>query len=189
MKVCSSCVCPAEISVGEVSAEPYECSIEDGVINGAELIAAVHDDLAAGRDRAETAAAFHEGIAAAAARSCTEAGDANPVAAAGRCLRKEAEQARRAAKEPARFLEWIEDFYAKHTEMVADHCGHITSAWATAFGGRSDYPAKHIKRSRNELLASAEVSAAKLAESVERVVSRWTGQRLAEIALEFSPNT
>ena len=57
---------------GETEAEPYECRIEDGVIRGPDLIAAVHDDFEAGRERAEIAAAFHEGVAAVAARACAE---------------------------------------------------------------------------------------------------------------------
>jgi hydrogenase maturation protein HypF len=56
----------------ETKAEPYECRIADGVIRGPDLIAAVHDDLEAGRDGAEVAAAFHEGVAAVAARACAE---------------------------------------------------------------------------------------------------------------------
>jgi hydrogenase maturation protein HypF len=55
---------------GEAEAEPYECRIESGVIRGPDLIAALHDDLDAGRDRAEVAGAFHEGVAAVAARAC-----------------------------------------------------------------------------------------------------------------------
>jgi hydrogenase maturation protein HypF len=60
---------------GDLEAEPYECRIEDGasggrLIRGADLIAAVHDDLEMGRPRAEIAAAFHEGVAAVAALAC-----------------------------------------------------------------------------------------------------------------------
>ena len=57
---------------GEAEAEPYPCRIEDGVIRGPDLIAAAHDDLEAGRDRAEIAAAFHEGVANVSARACAE---------------------------------------------------------------------------------------------------------------------
>lgn len=52
----------------EQAAEPgihrsYPCSIIDGEIKGAELIAALADDLAAGRPIGEAAAAFHNGLA------------------------------------------------------------------------------------------------------------------------------
>jgi hydrogenase maturation protein HypF len=57
---------------GEVEAEPYNCRIADGLIRGADLIAAVQDDLDVGCPRAEIAAAFHEGVAEAAARACAE---------------------------------------------------------------------------------------------------------------------
>src|SRR5581483_9202508 len=36
------------------------------------------------------------------------------VSAAGRCLRKEAEQARRAAADPAGFCAWVDEFYGRH---------------------------------------------------------------------------
>jgi hydrogenase maturation protein HypF len=68
---------------GDEAAEAYACSIEGGVIAGADLIAAVHDDLAAGRPRAHIAAAFHEGVAAAAASACAAAGDPKLVVLSG----------------------------------------------------------------------------------------------------------
>jgi hydrogenase maturation protein HypF len=55
-------------------AAPYACRVEQGVIHGADLVAAAHDDLAAARPRGEIAAAFHEGLAAAAAVVCAQAG-------------------------------------------------------------------------------------------------------------------
>ena len=55
---------------GTTHAEPYACSVEDGVIAGADLVRAAFDDLDAGRPRAEIAAAFHEGVAAVAVRVC-----------------------------------------------------------------------------------------------------------------------
>jgi hydrogenase maturation protein HypF len=57
---------------GETDAEPYDCGLDGGRIAGADLIAAVHDDLDAGRPPDQIAAAFHEGVAAAAARACAE---------------------------------------------------------------------------------------------------------------------
>ena len=46
-------------------------------------MAAVHDDLDAGRPRAEIAAAFHEGVAAAAAAACAEAGEPRTAVLSG----------------------------------------------------------------------------------------------------------
>ena len=71
---------------GDRQAAPYECRIEHGVVHGADLVAAAHDDLRAGRERAEIAAAFHEGVAAAFARACTEAGGAATAVLSGGCF-------------------------------------------------------------------------------------------------------
>ncbi|MDQ6731833.1 MAG: carbamoyltransferase HypF, partial [Actinomycetota bacterium] len=68
---------------GQVAAEPYECSINAGVICGPELVAAAHDDLQAGRNRPEIAAAFHEGVALAAARACIAVAEPRRVALSG----------------------------------------------------------------------------------------------------------
>lgn len=61
-----------ELLAGDTRAQPYDWSLG----RGSDLVALVHDDLAAGRPRAELAAAFHETIAAAAAEAC--AGTAGP---------------------------------------------------------------------------------------------------------------
>ena len=66
-----------------VPAEPYPCHVAGGLIAGADLVAAAHDDLAAGRDRAQIAAAFHEGVAAAAAEACAQAGAPGRVVLSG----------------------------------------------------------------------------------------------------------
>jgi hydrogenase maturation protein HypF len=58
---------------GETAATPYPCETSGGVIDGPALVRAAHDDLEAGRPRAEIAAAFHEGVAAAAAAACEQA--------------------------------------------------------------------------------------------------------------------
>jgi hydrogenase maturation protein HypF len=68
-----------ELLAGQTAAEPYAWRFGDG----AELVAAVHDDLAAGRPRSEIAAAFHEAVAAAAATACAEAGEERTVVLSG----------------------------------------------------------------------------------------------------------
>ncbi|MGA2470399.1 MAG: carbamoyltransferase HypF [Solirubrobacteraceae bacterium] len=68
---------------GAVVAPPYACRVSDGVIVGADLIAAVSDDLAAGRPRAEIAAAFHAGVSAAAVAVCEQAAEPRIVALSG----------------------------------------------------------------------------------------------------------
>lgn len=64
---------------GTTRAGPYDWSL--GM--GSDLVAAVHDDLAAGRPRGEIAAAFHETVAAAAAAACAEAGEPRTVVLSG----------------------------------------------------------------------------------------------------------
>jgi len=71
---------------GATEAAPYACRIEDDGIHGVDLIAAVHDDLVEGRDRAEIAAAFHEGVAHAFERACLEAAEPRTVVLSGGCL-------------------------------------------------------------------------------------------------------
>jgi hydrogenase maturation protein HypF len=71
---------------GHVEAEPYSCREEDGRILGADLIACVHDDLGAGRDRSEIAAAFHEGVALAFVEACARAEDPRTVVLSGGCF-------------------------------------------------------------------------------------------------------
>jgi hydrogenase maturation protein HypF len=64
---------------GDTPGAPYLWRFGDG----AALVRAVYDDLAAGRPRAEIAAAFHEAIAAGAAEACAEAGEPRTVALSG----------------------------------------------------------------------------------------------------------
>jgi hydrogenase maturation protein HypF len=64
-------------------AEPYVCRAADGVVCGADLVAAAYDDLAAERPREEIAAAFHEGVAAAAAAACARAAEPRLVVLSG----------------------------------------------------------------------------------------------------------
>ena len=68
---------------GATDAAPYPCRSKGGVIRGADLVAAAHDDLEAGRPPAEVAAAFHEGVAAAFAEACLAAAPARTVVLSG----------------------------------------------------------------------------------------------------------
>jgi hydrogenase maturation protein HypF len=64
---------------GETEADPYEWRFGDG----AALVRVAHDDLSAGRSRAEIAAAFHEGVAAGTAAVCAEIGEPRTVVLSG----------------------------------------------------------------------------------------------------------
>ncbi|MDW8339545.1 MAG: carbamoyltransferase HypF [Thermoleophilia bacterium] len=71
---------------GDISADPYPCRLVGSVIVGSDLVAAAHDDLVAGRERAEIAAAFHEGVAAVFAAACALAGGPQTVVLSGGCF-------------------------------------------------------------------------------------------------------
>jgi hydrogenase maturation protein HypF len=64
---------------GTRAADPYDWRFGDG----AALVAAAHDDLAAGRPKSEIAAAFHETIAAASAAACEAVGEPRVVVLSG----------------------------------------------------------------------------------------------------------
>jgi hydrogenase maturation protein HypF len=66
-----------------VAAVPYDCAVGGGVVSGADLVRAAHDDLAACRPPAQIAAAFHEGVAAAAVRACELAAQPRVVVLSG----------------------------------------------------------------------------------------------------------
>ncbi|HEY6654460.1 MAG TPA: carbamoyltransferase HypF [Solirubrobacterales bacterium] len=68
---------------GDHEAEPYRCRREAGVIHGADLVAAAHDDLQTGRPPDQIAAAFHEGVAEAGASACADAAEPRTVALSG----------------------------------------------------------------------------------------------------------
>ena len=68
-----------ELLAGDAPAEPYDWVFGDGTA----LIARLHEDLAAGRPRAEIAAAFHETVAAASANACLGAGGTQTVVLSG----------------------------------------------------------------------------------------------------------
>jgi hydrogenase maturation protein HypF len=71
---------------GSTPAAPYACRRDGPVIHGADLVAAAHDDLAAGLPASQIAAAVHEGLAAAFAAACLDDGGARTVALSGGCL-------------------------------------------------------------------------------------------------------
>jgi hydrogenase maturation protein HypF len=68
---------------GDVEAQPYECRFDGGIIRGEDLVAAAHDDLAAGRPKEEIAAGFHEAVALAAAGACEVAAEPRTVVLSG----------------------------------------------------------------------------------------------------------
>ena len=75
-----------EALAGTAEAEAYPCRRVGDALVGADLLAAAHDDLHAGRRREDIAAAVHEGLAAAFASACAAAGGPRLVVLSGGCL-------------------------------------------------------------------------------------------------------
>jgi hydrogenase maturation protein HypF len=71
---------------GTAEAEPYVCRRSGEVIVGTDLIRAAHDDLDAGRPRAQIAAAVLEGLAAAFAEACAVRSGPRLAVLSGGCL-------------------------------------------------------------------------------------------------------
>jgi HK97 family phage portal protein len=109
------------------------------------------------------------------------------VDAAARFARREATQARRAAKDgPEAFGAWAERFYAREVLVLRDliRCGvelqlAFASVRADAGGVAAALAEDYAKRSREQLLG---LKASNLEREVEGVVERWLTLRPIEIA-------
>jgi HK97 family phage portal protein len=111
------------------------------------------------------------------------------AAAVQRCVGKEANHARRAAKTPAEFVPKVDEFYAAYAAEVAENVGPALDACAAAgLDPGCDYPAVHADRSKAELLdAAGSTGPAGLADAVERVLAGWESERAAQAAAELQP--
>lgn len=101
-----------------------------------------------------------------------------------RLLRKESNEARRAATKPDMFLAWLDSFYGKYAETFAGAvCNEL--ALCMAIDGLDGDPvnvsatvaARHVARSREDLLSAAECPPACFAERVESVTETWLKER------------
>ena len=104
-----------------------------------------------------------------------------------RLLSKERNAATRAANKPGEFLAWLDEFYRDHAATLEQAIGPTVRAYGIAEGieaNAAEIVARHCEQSRQALLSAAEVSADRLAESVESVVSRWDARRATEFARE-----
>ena len=104
-----------------------------------------------------------------------------------RLLSKERNAATRAANKPGEFLGWLDAFYTEHAATLEQAIGPTVRALGLHLGqplDAADIVARHVEQSRQALLTACEVSADKLAESVESVVSRWDARRATEFARE-----
>jgi len=104
-----------------------------------------------------------------------------------RLLSKERNAASRAANKPGEFLGWLDTFYAEHSATLEQAIGPTVRALGLHFRQSLDAAEivrRHVEQSRQALLTACEVSADKLPESVESVVSRWDARRATEFARE-----
>jgi hypothetical protein len=104
-----------------------------------------------------------------------------------RLLSKERNAATRAANKPGEFLGWLDTFYVEHAATLEQAIGPTVRALGLHLRQSldpADIVARHVEQSRQALLTACEVSADKLAESVESVVSRWDARRATEFARE-----
>jgi HK97 family phage portal protein len=95
----------------------------------------------------------------------------------GRCLRKEAAEACKAAKKPGEFLSWMDDFYAR----LAEHVKDVYDTDLTA-----GYAERHVARSRADLLKASECKATELSDAVAKCVERWHTERIADLIGELT---
>jgi HK97 family phage portal protein len=104
-----------------------------------------------------------------------------------RLLSKERNAATRAANKPGEFLGWLDTFYVEHAATLEQAIGPTVRALGIHLRQSldpADIVARHVEQSRQALLTACEVSADRLAESVESVVSRWDARRATEFARE-----
>ncbi len=99
-----------------------------------------------------------------------------------RVLTREAVQARKAAKDPGGFLEWLNNFY-DNPEKLAGVLRSVMAACEAYGVPVGDLVGDHVQRSRDELLELAGTSTADtLAGNIETRVEQWLDQRPREVA-------
>ena len=105
--------------------------------------------------------------------------------ALSRVLTKERNAASKAAKEPSKFLRWLDEFYSHHSTTFEAEIAPTLRAIALHLG-RSIDPGEvvrqHVEQSRQALLTAAEVSVDRFGESVETCVRSWDSSRAAAFA-------
>jgi HK97 family phage portal protein len=97
-----------------------------------------------------------------------------------RLLRVEANALTRALARPAGLLAWMDDFYPKHEQRLAEA---LAPVMGIAGGDAGSVAREWCGRSRANLLDAAEVRPAELAGSVGRMLASWT-ERPAQVAGE-----
>ena len=99
-----------------------------------------------------------------------------------RVLGREAVQARKAARDPGNFLDWLDDFYGS-TGKLAEYLRSSIRACEAAGYEVGDLLGDHVTRSQEELLEVAGTSTARTLEAnVDQVVEQWQHTRPHQVA-------
>ena len=99
-----------------------------------------------------------------------------------RVISREAAQARKASRDAARFLDWLDEFYGATEKLVGCLRPAVRACEAAGYDV-GDVLAEHVTRSRDELLEVAGASTAKTLETnVDQLVQRWQDARPHEVA-------
>ena len=105
-----------------------------------------------------------------------EAMRALAVATLERLGRIEVKAVRGFARKPGAFLAAVDQFYESHRSRLAEAIVPVLAAVGADQSRAVAVAGEWVERSRADLLAAAEVPAAKLPESVESAVSGWAGR-------------
>ena len=97
-----------------------------------------------------------------------------------RMLAKERNAAKRAAKDPGKFLAWLDEFYEKHETLLVEAIDKPVKAWLVAQGAEGNRVSAGVvarclvRQSREDLLAAAECQPNELPERVAETVAGWS---------------
>lgn len=100
-----------------------------------------------------------------------------------RLAKVEANEIRRAAKQPSKLLSWMDEFYPRFEAMLSEALTPVLAMWDTAPKAAA-VAATWCQRSQQGLLVAAEVKADQLQMSIEMMLAGWS-VRPAEYATEL----
>lgn len=106
----------------------------------------------------------------------------------GRMARREAEAARHAAKEPSKFLAWLDAFWPKQRDMIIQATRAARSLLAALGKDEVDrFVGQHVERARAQLLELSGCPADKFNAEVERWADRWEIESPVKLTSEVMP--
>lgn len=90
-----------------------------------------------------------------------------------RMMRKEANEAKRAAKNSGKFFAWLDEFYAAYPALLGEAISGPISATS---GDSAAFVREHVEESRRQLLLAAECQPSEFEASVTNCVDAWTSR-------------